>query len=49
MLTVLTIIGGIFALIIVPVATILGLIGLWILGFWGALIGVIAGLVFQYW
>lgn len=42
MLTVLTIIGAIFAFLIVPIATILGLIG-----FWGALIGVLVGIGLQ--
>jgi hypothetical protein len=45
--TVLLIIGSIFALLIVPIATILGLIGFWIFGFWGALIGVIVGFMLQ--
>jgi hypothetical protein len=49
LITVLTILGTIFALITVPVATILGLIGFWIFGFWGALIGVLVGLGIQYW
>jgi hypothetical protein len=47
MVTVLTIIGSIFALLCVPIATILGLIGFWIFGFWGALIGVIVGFMAQ--
>jgi hypothetical protein len=47
MFTVLMILGTIFALCIVPIATILGLIGFWILGFWGALVGVVVGLVIQ--
>jgi len=47
MLTVLMILGTIFALFIVPLATILGLIGFWIFGFWGALVGVIVGLSMQ--
>ena len=47
MVTVLTILGGIFALVTVPIATILGLIGFWIFGFWGALIGVLVGLGIQ--
>jgi len=47
MATVLSIIGAIFALLIVPGATNLGLTGLWIFGFWGALIGVIVGLIPQ--
>ncbi len=47
MLTVLTILGTIFALLIVPIATILGLLGYWVFGFWGALVGVIVGLVIQ--
>ena len=47
MVTVLTILGAIFALLTVPVATILGLIGFWIFGFWGALIGVLVGLALQ--
>lgn len=45
--TVLLIIGSIFALLIVPIATILGLVGFWIFGFWGALIGVIVGFILQ--
>jgi hypothetical protein len=44
MLTVLTILGTIFALCVVPSATIIGLIGSWVFGFWGALIGVFIGL-----
>lgn len=48
MLTVLTILGGIFALFTVPWATILGLLGVWLLGFWGALIGVLIGLYIQF-
>ncbi len=47
MVTVLTILGTIFALLTVPIATILGLIGFWIFGFWGALVGVIVGLGIQ--
>lgn len=47
MLTVLTIIGTIFALFTVPIATVLGLIGFWVFGFWGALVGVVVGLVIQ--
>jgi hypothetical protein len=42
------ILGGIFALITVPLATILGLLGVWMFGFWGALIGVLIGLYFQF-
>ena len=45
--TVLLILGTIFAFCIVPVATILGLLGFWLAGFWGALIGVILGLVME--
>jgi hypothetical protein len=48
MVTVLTILGAIFALITVPIATIIGLIGFWIFGFWGALIGVLVGLGLQF-
>lgn len=48
MVTVLTILGAIFALVTVPVATILGLVGFWIFGFLGALIGVFVGLVLQF-
>ncbi len=48
MFTVLTILGSIFALLTVPIATILGLIGFWIFGFWGALIGVLVGLGIQF-
>jgi len=47
MLTILTILGTIFALFTVPIATVLGLIGFWIFGFWGALIGVVIGLAIQ--
>ena len=47
MVTVLTIIGAILAFLAVPIATILGLIGFWVFGFSGALIGVIVGLVLQ--
>ena len=47
MITVLSIIGTIFALMVVPLGTILGLIGFWILGFWGALIGVLVGIGIQ--
>jgi hypothetical protein len=47
MATVLLIIGAIFAFYIVPIATILGLIGFWIFGFWGALAGVILGMFFE--
>ena len=48
MVTVLTILGTILALFTVPIATILGLIGFWIFGFWGALIGVLVGLLMQF-
>lgn len=48
MVTVLTILGAIFALITVPIATILGLIGFWIFGFWSAFIGVLVGLGLQF-
>jgi len=48
MMTVLLILGTIYALFTVPVATILGLIGFWIFGFWGALIGVVVGLCCQF-
>jgi hypothetical protein len=44
MFTVVGIIMGLFAFAIVPVAVILGLLGLWIFGFWGAFVGVILGL-----
>ena len=47
MTTVLTILGAILAFVTVPVATIIGLIGFWIFGFWGALIGVVIGLIWQ--
>jgi len=47
MLTVLSILGTILALFIVPWATIIGLIGFWMFGFWGALFGVIIDLVIQ--
>ena len=47
MATVLLIIGTIFALSIVSLATIFGLIGFWVFGFWGALIGVLIGLGMQ--
>jgi hypothetical protein len=47
MYTVLMILGTIFALVTVPFATILGLIGFWLFGFWGALIGVLIGLGLQ--
>lgn len=47
MATVLLIIGAIFALMIVPIATILGLLGVWLFGFWGALIGVVIGFGIQ--
>jgi hypothetical protein len=45
--TVLMILGTIAALLLAPGATILGLIGYWIMGFWGAMIGVIIGLLAQ--
>jgi hypothetical protein len=48
MFTVLMILGTIFALFTVPIATILGLLGFWISGFWGALIGVVIGLLIQF-
>lgn len=41
------ILGTILAFCIVPFATILGLIGFWVFGFWGALIGVLIGLGLQ--
>lgn len=47
MLTVLSIIFGIFAFFAVPFAVVFGLIGLWIFGFWGAFFGVVAGLGFS--
>jgi len=47
MVTVLTILGTLLALATVPIATILGLIGFWLFGFWGALIGVLVGLGIQ--
>ena len=47
MLTVLTILGTILALVTVPIATILGWVGFLIFGFWGALIGVIVGLMME--
>ena len=47
MATVLIIIGTIFALLLVPIATILGLLGVWLFGFWGALVGVVIGLGIQ--
>jgi hypothetical protein len=43
MFTVLMILGTIFALFTVLIATILGL-----LGFWGALIGIVIGLLIQF-
>jgi hypothetical protein len=49
MATVLTILGAILAFVTVPIATILGLVGFWIFGFWGALIGVLVGLGIQGW
>jgi hypothetical protein len=48
MITVLSILGTLFALATVPIATILGLIGFWIFGFWGALIGILIGLAAQF-
>lgn len=48
MATVLLILGIILALLIVPAATIMGLIGFWIFGFWGALIGIIIGLLWKF-
>lgn len=48
MVTVLTILGAIFALVTVPLATVLGLIGFWIAGLPGALIGVLVGLGLQF-
>ncbi len=48
MFTVLMILGTIFALFTVPVATIPGLLGFWIFGFWGALIGIVIGLLIQF-
>ncbi len=46
--TVLMILGTLLALVTVPVATLLGLLGFWIFGFWGALIGVLMGLGVQF-
>lgn len=46
--TVLLILGCILALITVPMALILGLIGFWIMGTFGAIVGVIVGLVIQF-
>jgi hypothetical protein len=48
MFTVLMILGTIFALFTAPNATILGLLGFWIFGFWGALISVVIGLLIQF-
>jgi len=45
--TVVIILVFIFAVIAVPFAAILGLLGFWVAGFWGALIGVIVGLSIQ--
>lgn len=47
MITVLSIMGCIFAFLVAPFALILGLLGFWAIGFWGALIGVILGLMIQ--
>lgn len=47
MFTVLLILGTIVALCIAPVATIFGLLGVWIFGFWGAVIGIVLGLWIQ--
>ena len=47
MITVLSIIGTIFAFMVIPVGTILGLIGFWMFGFWGALVGVFVGIGIQ--
>lgn len=47
MLTVLSIIGCIFALMIVPFALVLGFIGFWIGGGIGAAIGVVVGFLIQ--
>ena len=48
MFTVLMLLVGIFALVTVPLASILGLLGVWIFGFWGGLFGVLIGLYFQF-
>jgi len=42
------ILGTIFALFTVPIAIILGLVVFWIFGFWGALIGIVIGLLIQF-
>jgi hypothetical protein len=47
MMTVLAILGTIFALFVFPYATLLGLLGVWIFGFWGALVGILIGLTLQ--
>lgn len=41
------ILGTIVAFLSFPIATVLGLIGVWIFGFWGALVGVVVGLFVQ--
>lgn len=46
-LEVLMILGTIVAFLSFPIATVLGLIGVWIFGFWGALVGVVVGLFVQ--
>ena len=47
MLTVLLILGIICALCVVPFATVLGLIGVWLGGGVGAFIGIVIGLFWQ--
>ena len=47
MMTVLLILGTLVALILFPCATLLGLLGVWIFGFWGALVGILIGLTLQ--
>ncbi|MGA1842404.1 MAG: hypothetical protein ACMUIU_17445 [bacterium] len=44
-ITTLKIFGVILTFFIVPLAAILGLLGFWIFGFWGALIGTVLGII----
>jgi len=47
MVTALTIIGGVIFFCAIPAAMILGLLGFWLFGFWGALIGFLSGYFIQ--
>ena len=47
MSTVVTIIGGILCLLVVPIATVLGLLGLWMGDAIGCFVGVVVGLLWQ--